>query len=211
VSVSPADLAAVRGYPSCAAYLRALPEGFTSFPDGTALVETYARLREDLADLGDGGGFPEPMARLLRDEYPRDAWISETIGIAVEMVLVDRIGMEGFTAWCYADSRKLFDGPLVRHLMRLVSPTLVVMGASRRWNAFHRGSDLAAEPVRKEGDLTRVRATLTYPPGMFPREFLLGITGSFQAALDLCHAREARAELTPASTPGLALYDVTWR
>src|SRR5690606_8444074 len=104
----------------------------------------------------------------------------------------------------------MFDKPLLRPLMRLVSPTLIGMGSAKRWNAFHQGSSLVAEPVREDGGRVSTRSRLTFPEHLFSNLFLHGLARAFEAAVAGARGEDPRVEVGVV-TPPSAEYTVSFR
>lgn len=154
---------------------------------------------------------PEPLGALVRGTVEPRAWIPAVVFQAANLMVRDVAFAtdEAFHDWTYDASRELFDKPLLRTLMRLMSPTLIVMGSARRWKEFHQGSTLVARTLSAQGPRARARATLTYPEGLYPRLFLSGLEHAFAAALAGARAKNPLVRLADAS-PTEAFFDVTW-
>lgn len=211
--------------PRAAAYLASLPKGLDSFPScrvRDVTVEPYARAFGALADepelptllvdlfAGAGGG----------SSYP------EVVFQAAHLVVRDRVFEDDapFYEWIFNANALLFDRPIVRSLMRLVSPSLIVLGAAKRWGAFHDGSELTADRVVISGDRAATFSHLKYPSGLFSKVFLGGLEHVFMAALLSSSARAPRVKLArvedigpgtlaggPSTVLACASYEVGWQ
>ena len=93
--------------------------------------------------------------------------------------------------------------------MRLISPTLVVTGAAKRWRAVHTGSRLEAQLVDADGDRARSIARLSYPPGLFPELFVRSLVEVFEVAVAGARGRETRVELV-SHDEAHAEYETSW-
>jgi len=198
-------------FPRAAAYLKGLPEGLGSYPACAARVviaEGHAREHGGIA-----AGFvpPEPVGSLFRGALEPTAWVPEVAFQVANLMVRDAAFRSdaAFHEWTYEKSRELVDKPFLRTLMRLMSPTLIVVGSAKRWGEFHRGTKLDAGTVEAPGGRARTRATLTFPEGLFPKLFLEGLERAFAAAIDGARGKNPLVRLAEA-TPTQARFDVTW-
>jgi hypothetical protein len=219
VTLDPARL------PNAARYLASLPQGLRSFPDCKVrdiTAELYANAFNALAGEP---GLPTPVADLLGG-IASGPWYPEVVFQVAHLVVRDRVFDDDakFFEWIFNANALVFDRPILRNLMRLVSPTLVVLGATKRWAAFHAGSELTAERVVATGDRGQTLAHLRYPTGLFSPVFLLGLEQVFMAALLASRARDPQVKLgrveDTGAAPGagaagasltVATYEVSWR
>jgi hypothetical protein len=200
-------------FPRAAAYLATLPHGLESHPGckvRDVVLEPYVR---SFAALAGEPGLPVPVADMLTGRLT-SPWLSEVLFQVSHLVVRDR-GFDEDGAmldWTLKANAQVFDKPILRNLMRLVSPTLVVLGATKRWSAFHMGSDLTADRVVESGGRAGATAHLKYPPGLFSPLFLVTLERSFVAALMASRAREPQAKAMAEGTErGLTDYAVSWR
>jgi hypothetical protein len=115
-----------------------------------------------------------------------------------------------FYQWVFTTSQQTFEKPLVRTLMKLVSPSLTVLGATRRWSSFHLGSEVIPGSVETVDGRAATAMDLRYPEGLFPRMFLEGLKHAFLAAIMAARAKDARVELG-AVAAGSATFIASWR
>jgi hypothetical protein len=211
--------------PRAAAYLASLPQGLRSFPRcrvRDVTVEPYVRA---FGALAEEPGLPTPVVDLFAGvdggpSYP------EVVFQVAHLVVRDRVFDDDapFYEWIFNANALLFDRPIVRSLMRLVSPTLIVVGAAKRWEAFHDGSELTADRVVIAGDRAETFSHLKYPSGLFSQVFLHGLEHVFMAALLASRARDPRVKLArvedvgpgvlagaPTAHLAIASYDVSWQ
>jgi hypothetical protein len=211
--------------PRAAAYIASLPHGLQSFPGcrvRDVTVEPYVRA---FGALAHEPGLPAPMAELFAGitsgpTYP------EVVFQAAHLAVRDRVFSddEPFYEWIFNANALLFDKPFLRNLMRLVSPTLIVLGAARRWAAFHDGSELYADRLVTGSERAETSSHLKYPAGLFSEVFLRGLEQAFMAALLASRAREPRVRLArvedagrgpmggdPRANLSVATYEVSWR
>ena len=200
-------------FPRAAAYLATLPEGLASYPTYKVrdmVLEPYV---EKFAALAGEPGLPTEVADMLAGRA-RGQWMSEVHFQVAHLVVRDR----GFAddgplfEWAQRAASQTFDRPILRNLMRLVSPTLVVLGASKRWSAFHSGSELTADKVVESGGRAGCTARLRYPPHLFAPLFLVTLEHSFSVALAASRARDPQVKaLSTGSELGVTEYALSWR
>ena len=195
-------------YPRAAEYVRELPNGLQSYPECLVFAEGYDGARDLLNDRGTLGHLPRPVASWLAGETGKE-WFPEVIGVCAEMMVADVLGDQPFIDWAYEDAMKILRGPIIRHLMRVISPTLVVMGAGSRWAATRKGTELRTEPVKRESDRVWTIAYLTFPEGLYPPFYLEILANSFRAGVNCARASGAKSELA-FHGPGEARYIVSW-
>jgi len=211
--------------PQASAYLASLPQGLESFPACRVrdiAVEPYANA---FGALASEPGLPPFVADLLRGSGSRTSYPEVAFQIA-HLVVRDRAFGDdaSFFEWQFHANTAVFDRPILRNLMRLVSPTLVVLGATKRWTAFHEGSELSTGRIVSTSERAETLAHLKFPGRLFSRLFLLGLEQAFLAALVASRAKDPRVKLgrveeSPGPAPGrsprdangaVASYEVSW-
>ncbi len=179
-------------YPRAAAYLAALPLGAASHGHCRAL-EVHEGARRFVIERA-AGDLPQPFATLLGTSWDAQ-WIPEALGCVAQMMIVDELGEDGYVDWVYHEARRVHDRPFVRHLMRLISPSLLAMGGAKRWGAMHSGTTLVVAPIRKAETRVTADVELSYPEALFPEPYCRALGEAFRAALDVAHARGTRVQL----------------
>jgi hypothetical protein len=197
-------------FPSASAYLRSLPAAWDSFPGCRvrALVfEHIGKQHSDLAQAAPDG----PLRQLLKKRVESNEWVPEVVGQVANLMVRDRYfaSDEAYCEWTYEMSLNSFGKPLLRQLMRLMSPSLLVLGAAKRWSALHVGSELSTSAVRNLGERLEVTGHLQFPEGVFPELFLVGLCPAFRAAMSLSRGRDVTVTLA-ARKPSSADYVVNW-
>jgi hypothetical protein len=89
--------------------------------------------------------------------------------------------------------------------MYVVSPTLVMLGATKRWAAFREGTTLTAKIDRNQGEIQ-----LKFPPYLYPELTLRGFGEAFRASVIAARARSPRVDLVEAS-PELGRWAISWQ
>jgi hypothetical protein len=179
-----------------------------SYPECRVFAEGYDGAREFLNERANLGRLPTELQSWLDGETGNE-WFPEAIGVCAEMMAADVMGDEGFVEWAYDDAVRILQGPIMRHLMRVISPTLVVMGAGSRWAATRKGSELRTEPVKRESDRVWTIAHLSFPEDLYPAFYLEILANSFRAGVNCARASGAKSELA-FHAPGEARYIVSW-
>jgi hypothetical protein len=200
-------------FPRAAAYLRSLARGLDTHPACQVrdiVVEPYV---QKFAALAGEPGLPPPVADMLGGRT-RAPWMSEVCFQVAHLVVRDREFADdvAMNEWMEKANAQTFDKPILRNLMRLVSPTLIVLGASKRWSAFHTGSELSTEKVVESGGRAGTTARLRYPARLFSSLFLLTLERSFTVALAASRARDPQVKaLSTESELGVSEYAISWR
>lgn len=175
-------------FPTAAAYFAELPAGLHSHAECLAF-EVHEGARRQVLEHA-GAKLTPAVAGLLGVSWG-DRWIPDVHGLLAQMILVDVLGETAYLRWLYDEARRIYDRPFLRHLMRLLSPSLVLMGGASRWGTMHRGSRLSALSSVKGEHRVTSGIVLDYPPGLFPAAFCRGLGETFRAAFDLAHAANA--------------------
>lgn len=195
-------------FPRASAYLTGLARGLDSFPECLVIASGYEGAWAFVQERGDLGPLPLSLGSWLRGG-PQAEWFPEAIGVCAEMMVADLLGDQAFIEWAYADAQQILQGPVIRHLMRVISPTLVVMGAGARWAATRKGTALRTEPVQRDGTRIWTIAYLTFPDGLYPPFYLEILGQAFRAGVNCARATGAKTELA-FHGPGEARYVVSW-
>lgn len=197
-------------YPATARYLDSLPNGLDSYPECLAKTDSRDNIKREFSAIGNDSDLPTIIRDFFQGRY-RNNWIPEVVSCALLLLVrdVEFKSDEEFLAWCYKGHRDLYLKPHYKIIIYILSPTLLLSGATNRWSTFHRGSTLAPRPIVKEGDFYQGYATLTFPSRLF-NELLLSVQrGAYQAAIDATRAKETQILLTEI-TDTSALLSFRW-
>jgi hypothetical protein len=100
---------------------------------------------------------------------------------------------------------RLFELPMYRALMIVMTPSLLLRAASVRWSAFQRGSTLTVRDRTMQSAL----AVLEFPPHLFIPENPMGIGGSLEASL-IAAGRKNVSVVVHDATPTSIVYRATF-
>lgn len=198
-------------FPRASRYLEVLPAGLDSYPECQMQASIQDDLRQQFPAIARAAGLPAPLLDALNGRH-QDGWYPEVVGNALFLLVRDlAVDDDGqFLAWHHGAMARLFEKPLFRALMLVLSPTLVIMGAANRWHHFHRGTDLGVAPVTRVSNQFSTVATLTNPPEIFTELILRMHCLTFQAALEASRAKEPAVTLREATAAG-AQFEARWQ
>ncbi len=194
-------------------YLESLPEGMRSFPKCQVRGEVLDHTLDWLSEVG---GTLDPVLRdWVRTYRPLGRameWVPEVLLNCVSLSVSDQ-GYPSGEAWLsdvYRRQRAIYQTPLYRAFLLVISPTLLTMGAADRWKAYRRGSALVVDKWTKTITGRQTTATLEHPAGLHTELHLLSLGQALVAAVDACGAKGSKLELMPDSPPGQARFRLTY-
>lgn len=202
----------IAGFATLRQYLEHLPEGLDSFPQLTAKGSVVrAFLNDAQYPLATGCGLPPRLDELIRAPPASSDWVREVELWAIAAAVYDvnfaaRGGIAAFTEWSYGANRRLLRGPAYRILFSVLSPERLFVGATQRWSAFHRGTQLSDVEVSKGAGSVRLVAA----PHAIPEIGRVAFAMAFRAALDLAGA-EAVDVTSRSESPAVSLFQARWR
>jgi len=182
-------------YPRAHAYVAQLPQGLDSYPACRAKHDAIELLLERSDELLKDPSLPEPVLAALNGRP--GSWHPDAVVMAITLMARDRIFASDteYMTFTYQSSSALFDRIIYRALMKLMSPTLLVMGSARRWTTFRSGTQLRSVGSKKVGRRMTGEVILSHPPGLFPDLFLHSLCHTFRAALDLSRGKGVEVRL----------------
>lgn len=197
-------------YPRAAAYYAQLPAGMDSFSDYLVRVDGRENLIKDFGALAEDATLPQPVRTYLSGGV-REAWMPEVISVMTLALARDVMlpSDEALRTWAYDDAISVFKKPMYKMLMFVMSPTLVVMSASKRWNTWRSNSTLSADPVKQEGGRFVTRLILTAPAQLYDDTSLTQLGQVYVAAATAAGGKDAQLHWA-VTTPGTVGYTVSW-
>jgi hypothetical protein len=194
-------------FPRTAAFLAALPGGLDAYPHCRVRTAVTREIIEQFPMALDTQGIDPAVVELLRRSLNGGEWMPEAHGLIVRLLVRDVVFQNDadYHRWYYDIAAKIFAKPLYRVLMYVVSPTLVMLGAQKRWAAFREGTTLSAKIDRNQGEIE-----LKFPERLYPELILVGFGEAFRASVVAARARNAKVELIEAA-PERARWKISWQ
>lgn len=181
-------------FPRATQYIRSFSNGLGSFPEQRINRDVYLDTATNFPQLLEHAMPPELQDLITNPK----GWAPEVWGIAVMLMTRDLCfeSDAAFLNWTRDDVAKMYKRPAYRMLMFVMSPSLVIMGAAKRWQAFHEGSILRAHATRKNKETGRAetRLDLAMPEGLYPPLGLTVYGNAFASAIEAAGARDIRQE-----------------
>jgi hypothetical protein len=194
-------------YPHLARYLDTVPGGLQAHPQCKTTSDFTLRMREDVTDALAAATLPARVREPLAAAWEPGEWIPTTTNVMLMLLMRDRVMRDDNVFWRYNLERasEVFRQPLYKALMFVLSPSLMVMGAAKRWGKFHQGTELLSHGVSKHA----ARLEARFPEHLFPELWLRGTSAVFCAAVACAGAKTPAAALHDMSPTG-ASFDLTW-
>lgn len=189
-----------------AAYVAALPGGLDAYPRCRVRTAVTREITEQFPSVLDHPGIDSGTRTLLRQSIDQGEWMSDAQGMVVRLLVRDVVFQtdDEYNRWYFDVAARLFAKPFYRVLMYVVSPTLVMLGAEKRWGTFREGSSLTARIDRNVGNVE-----LRFPAHLYPELILRGFGEAFRASLAAARARNPKVELVEA-LPERGRWEVGW-
>ena len=192
--------------PLTAAYVAGLPQGLDSYPKCRVRTAVTQLVIERFPHALEHAGVERAFVDRLRAAVSHGEWMPEALGTTVRILTRDAVfaSDDEYNEWNFQIAGELFARPFYRVLMYVVSPTLVMLGAQRRWSAFREGTTLSAKPHANGGEVV-----LTFPARLYTPLVVAGFGQAFRASLVAARARGIKIELEDVQ-PDRARWSVVW-
>lgn len=179
--------------PRLAQYLASLPQGLASHPAAVTKADFSLILRRYLAPCSDKVGVPEPVRALLTTPWRAGDWIPTCHYVALCALARDQVWTteEAYHLGMMAVATEMYQGPIHRALFIMFGPSLVAMGAARRWGTLHKGTELVVKRQLKES----VELETTFPPRLFTEESVRSLGAAFCAIAVASHGKDTSFQL----------------
>lgn len=194
-------------FPSARRYLDALPAGLDSFPDLRVHTEALGLVREIVP--GPYDDVPGALGAYFRYEID-DAWVPEVLGQCTTLMLCDTIGEAALISRSRELAQRLYSGRVLRHLIRLLSPTLLIMGTQRRWAVLRRGTEMTSTPTKKVDGYNRGEIVVSAPHPVFTATFGRALQPVIEVAVESANGKDPSVEIAE-NTPTRMRFVGHWR
>jgi hypothetical protein len=188
-------------------YQRLYPAGLDAFPTCTASTRLPRSIAADYPDLPRLPGLMPQWRQALAVPMQQGGWMPETTLVLQYLLLRDAY-FDDDAAFFAATKQRIkasFAHPAIRPLMALMSPHLLMLGASRRWAAYHLGSALTVTAPAAG----RLLATLTFPPGLYPPLMIEDTKVAIEASIEMTNKRITALSAT-LTAPGVCTIEGAW-
>lgn len=194
--------------PRLARYLASMPEGLASHPSAATKADFSLILRRHLTPCLEKVGAVEPVHALLTAPWRVGDWIPTSHYVALCALARDQIWTteEAYHLGMVGVASEMYQGPLHRALFVMFGPSLVAMGAARRWGTLHRGTELIVKRQLKES----VELVTTFPPRLLTEESVRSLGAAFCAIALASHGKDATFTLLDLSETS-AQMSIGWR
>jgi hypothetical protein len=192
--------------PRAAEYLLGLPDGLDSYPECQVKSDLTREIFKRFPQIMTHAAISPELRELLR-ETSSEEWMSDAVGTVARILVRDLVCPSDaeLDQWSFDVAGEIFAKPVYRMLMYVLSPTLVLMGATKRWSAFRRGSTLTARFDRHSAI-----AELTFPANLYTHLVLRGFGHAFRASLVAARANQPVVTLVEVS-PERGKWQLNWR
>jgi hypothetical protein len=171
-------------YPRTSAWYKALPDdklmAYATCLGNTRLPMAIAAAYPQMAQLPE---LPQEWRAALMQPMAEDSWLPET-HLVLQYLLLRDAYFHDDAAFFAATKKRVVSSFLNSHLrplMKLMSPHLLVMGAGKRWGAYHQGTTLAVRSIQAKS----FEGTLTYPDGLYPPLMIDDTRVAIEAAIEM--------------------------
>jgi hypothetical protein len=193
-------------FPSAKRYVEDLPSGVESFPTLLVHTEALGNVRDIVP--GPYDDLPGRLGAYFRREID-DAWVPEALGQTTTLMLADTVGEEGLVARSHDLAERLYSGPILKRLMRLLSPTLLLMGVERRWAVMRKGTTMTSTRVVRDGTRSTTNIVVSSPEPVFTYQFARALEPFLELAVKSARGADPSVEIIEA-TPTCMRYEGRW-
>src|SRR5437870_1837601 len=151
--------------PRTAAYLATLPGGLGAYPNCRVRTVVTREITDQFPRVLDDAGIEPDVRELLRRSLAQGEWMPDAHGMFVRILARDIVFEtdDDYNRWYFEIAGRIFAKPLNKVLMYVVSPTLVMLGATKRWAAFREGTTLTSTIDKNRGEIQ-----LKFPENLYP-------------------------------------------
>lgn len=186
-------------FPRTVAFLNAMPAGLESYPDCQMRGELVDRIPKDFPQaarhFSDGGPMQDLVVGPQTKTWYPEAAVNAALLVARDLAPND----DAFFDWIFYKNVAVFNRPIHRALMHVLSPHLLLLGAERRWATFHRGTKLEVQPTIRQGLRFVARTRQQFPPNLRNALHIQARATAMRAAVDAAGAQGSKMEVVRCS------------
>lgn len=195
-------------FPITMAWYKGLgPAGLEAFPSCTASTRLPMSIAARHPELSGLPMLIPQWRRALAMPMQEGGWMPETTLVLQFMLLREAFYIDdaSYLTDTKARLKASFLHPAIRPLMALMSPHLLILGAGRRWGAYHQGTTLSVAS-KWAGSFTGV---LNFPPGLYPSLMIKDTQVAIETSIEMTGKRivSMTAEVTE---PGVCALAGAW-
>ncbi|MBN1962720.1 MAG: hypothetical protein JW841_17450 [Deltaproteobacteria bacterium] len=199
-------------YPLTTRYLANLPAGLDSYTDCLVKTDVHDNIRKIWPQNDSDNNLPPILLSYINNTY-QEEWYPDVAGCTLLMMLRDKVFSTDSEAvnWVNNNMESIYKRPMYRMLMLVLSPSLIALGATKRWAAFHRGSTLTAGPIVRDKDgLATTDLTLIFPAYLFNEMHVRQYAAAYCTALRNTRGQNPQVFLNGYSSTE-AKYIASWK
>lgn len=203
-----ADHVDSKHFPLLHGYLRRLPNGLHSYPQCQVISGFSIRLQRDLPNVWHDARLPTALRSALRDPWDESQFMSQVLATCQSLVMRDvlQASEEAYLKTANVVSWAVLSSPLYRSSLHVMSPNLLLLNMSQRFNQFVRGTGL----VSLGGTKTTHRLRMVTPPNLCPPVWHRFYVNAFVNVLRASRATYPEVQIVHESNTH-TLYDLKWR
>ncbi len=188
------------------AYLGSIPGGLDGHPEAQVKFSVVDGWLDGYDPLQLRGLLPAPVQAYVGHRVPVTRWIPEVHAHVVYLALRDQYFATDadFIAESFSRNRALFQRPIYRVLLRMLSAIRIGQGAALMHAQLHRGTSLDVSPTDD-----RWTVTLRHPAHLIPELIGHCYGTSFRAVLEMKGATSIEVS-TIVSTPTEHTYSIAF-
>lgn len=179
-------------FPRLAHYLDGLPHHLETHPIAQTKSDYSLILRPKLASFLTDASLPHAVRQTLNAPWQPGEWIPMTAYVALCAIARDLLWQtdEAYHQGMFDVATEMYKGPVYKTLFFMLGPSIVALGAARRWETLHQGTQVTVK-MQREGSL---QLQLRYP------ERLIDVCGVQSLGASFCAIAAASRGKNPTFT-----------
>ncbi len=180
-------------HPRLAAYLDGLPQHILSYPEVMTRADYSLILRPKLASVLQGWDLPVSVKDFLNAPWKPGEWIPTVAYVALCEMARDHLWRteEEFHQGMFDVGVEMYHSPMLRAISVVLGPSIVALGATKRWSTLHKGTTLTMKKQQKEC----VNLTLGYPPKIFSEAGMKSLGAAICAAVSVYRGKNTACDI----------------